>query len=83
MARLLLRIIIEGGLSIVFFLIGVWLLGVDGSLPVVLAVASIIVGFLLMAHIVLAAAFGKVPTPFDYGAGHRVPGSRNREPGED
>lgn len=82
MIRLLLRILIEGGLAIAFFLIGVWLLGFDGTFPVVLAVASIIIGFLLMTHIVLAAAFGKVRTPFDYGAGHRVPGSKNRKPSQ-
>ncbi|MGP6175043.1 hypothetical protein [Corynebacterium sp. A21] len=79
MARLFLRITIESTLACVFFLVGVWLIGLDGTLATVLSAASIILGFLLLAHIILAAAFGKVKTPIDLGAGHRVPGTPDRQ----
>lgn len=70
MGRLVLHIIVETLFAIALFLVGAWLFE-DHA---VTAVAFIVVGFLVMSHLILAAAFGRLGTPFDFGAGHRVPG---------
>lgn len=75
MSRLLFRITFESLLASAFFLAGVWLITLGGTLLPVLGVGAVVIGFLLLVHIILAAAFGRVRTPIDIGAGHRVPGT--------
>lgn len=79
MVRLLLHILIESLLASAFFLAGVWLIGMEGTLALTFGIIAVVIGFLLLTHIILAAAFGKVRTPFDLGAGHRVPGTPDPE----
>lgn len=75
MARLLVVITVESVIACLIFVAGVWLLNLDGTLTGILAAACFVIGFLMLTHLILAAAFGRLATPFDWGAGHRVPGS--------
>lgn len=75
MTRLFLRITLENLLAIAIFAGGVWLIGRGDTVSQVLAVIAMILAFLLLTHSIMSAARGKVRTPQDFGAGHRVPGT--------
>lgn len=75
MTRLFLHITLENLLAIAIFGGGYWLFGREDTLSQVLAVIAFIIAFLLLVHSIMTAARGKVRTPQDFGAGHRVPGT--------
>lgn len=81
MSRLVVRLGLEALLAGLALLFGVLFVGYReavpfaASVPVWLGWVLIGVSVLLFAHISITAAFGKVRTPPDAGAGFRVPGT--------
>ena len=80
MAGLLLRLVIGNVIAALLLGVSIWAVGnLDGTLPLVLGVAGIVISSLMFVYLVTSAATGRIRTPGDLGVGFRVPEAPARQ----